>query len=526
VSATSNALLGILGAVDEEIKKSNLEVPEGLSVSKLFKKTQLNALRGMALSSKKVSGGYLNTSFIDLGGANNGVFSIFKGKGGEWSAYEFAPSGSDLLFEFDINVDNIKDITLEMLEGVEDPIKAQWVDVMKKESVFKFISNGVHVRAAFVGRIGDTQNYQDTGTLEEEKMDYVVRIEGANKFLNIFQKVIDKFERIERKNGYTYYFFDSKDVVPYFSYEIKNTCIVVNESEDELLYGNNLDFIEECLGEGKKIKIFEEGSLEKKIPYTEDVDKVMSNLVFRSINEAILPELMAAKSGYVYTISLVKDGLLSKSLTPIPGEGQGLDMFSSNTYLAIIGTSAVVSPIAVREMARFRANSALKNGKKIYAGIRDYADNRNGQTPGLIEDSRNSNTLLGELLSSNSLIDKELFYVKGVSDFIEKTDLAKHMNKNVKLSNKENIFGYVAGLNLNKLSTKTPILITPFKKEEDQYSIDLEAFGNQIVIVYSDGSGAIYKVPENKIDKSKLDDTDGNLYKSEEVYDDAGKHFK
>ena len=76
------------------------------------------------------------------------------------------------------------------------------------------------------------------------------------------------------------------------------------------------------------------------------------------------------------------------------------------------------------------------------------------------------------------------------------------------MSQGENGFGCVEGVNLVTMPGSTPLLITPLKKDGDQVSLDLESMGGQVVIIFCDGSGLTFNANDEHLLK---DETSGRI---------------
>jgi len=480
----ANSFLGnIMHEADRELAEGELSLPKGVSISKLFKKSQLDKVRSVASSSKKVDGGYLNKLFVDLGGARDGAFSVFKGMGKEWSAYEFAPSGTDYIQEFDLNIEDLRETLDYILDGVDEEfasmVKDTFEKAVDKQQALKMTVGGVHFRVALIGKM-DRKNRVN---LEEEidfpSGDVAVRIEGLNEWLKIIDKELKKNTDVKSINGYTYY--TPKDIPPTpEGVPALSPKLVVNESKNEVWMSIRSEFLEECLGSGKKLKDDPEfAELKKELPehgnilgylshevikeldsmykgklggqirkglkqdasYPDPFEEMVSKMLLNSVSSHVFPMLLSSKSGFVATTSINKDGILMMSKTPLPNQGQ----FIAMPTVALPILSTVASPIILRQHSRSKASLALNNSKDIYVGIRSYAFSREGDTPGKLNDPRSANKILRELFEANEVYDEKPFFVSGVEGFKEGDGNFSGLNA---LAPGENVFAYVPGSNI------------------------------------------------------------------------------
>lgn len=551
VSMDIDFFMGILRETEEATYNAKPEL-KGLTptLSESISKTKLDQIVSMGSSVKKVEGGWLNKEFYDLNGTQDGVFSIFKGMGGAWAAYEYAPAGTDFVQEMDFNVENIRETLSLMLKGTDPKMKGK-VDEAIEEALrqtpqLSVLLDGMHVRWSMALKLDDTQKIAPGEGIEFPNVDMVYRIEGLVPVFMKFESELPPLFKMEEKAGLKYYTLKD-ELPPQPGVPAISPVFVVDEAKNQIWASLRTGFLEECMGAGPKLKdepefknlmkdLSESGNMFYYVSHDVLVrvkeiydgnmgdmvksqarkevskeaggqDEALHALSFieKIVEQKIFPTLLKSKGGYAYTVDLNQDGLLASSRTPIPLKGS----YGNSSLMAvpaIASLAAISSPIIIRQIARSRATTALSNGKDIYVGLRVYAFEHGGKCPGKSGDERSSNEILRELFKAGSVQDEKPFYVKGVPNAFEGDG---DISDDEALSMGENIWAYAPGANITNDYAHRPLLVAPLKYDDDGKVIaDASVFGGQLIVVCTDGSAVVVNI-DPKTGEAR--DDDGNL---------------
>jgi len=555
VSMDVDFFMGLLREAEEATFNAKPEL-KGMTptLSESISKTKLDQIVSMGTSVKKVEGGWLNKEFYDLNGTQDGVFSMFKGMGGAWAAYEYAPAGTDFVQEMDFNVENIRETLSLMLKGTDPEMKSK-VDGAIEEALrqtpqLNILLDGMHVRWSMALKLDDTQKIAPGEGIEFPNIDMVYRIEGLVPVFMKFESELPPLFKMEEKAGLKYYTLKD-ELPPQPGVPAISPVFVVDEAKNQIWASLRTGFLEECMGAGPKLKdeaefknlmkdLSESGNMFYYVSHdvlarvkgiydgnmgdmaksqarkeASGQDEALHALSFleKIVEQKIFPTLLKSKGGYAYTVDLNQDGLLVSSRTPIPLKGS-YGNSSLMTVPAIASLAAISSPIIIRQIARARATTALNNGKDIYMSIREFAFRRGGKCPGTAGDERSSNEILRELFAAGSVQDEKPFYVKGVPNAFEGDG---DISGDEALSMGENIWAYVPGVNITNDYANKPLLVALLKYDDDGKVIaDASVFGGQLVVVRVDGSAVMVnidpKTGEGHGDDGNLVFKDGHVY--------------
>ena len=540
VSLETDFVMDMFGSIESTLL-SKSPMPKGLSVVEMVKKARLDRVVATATSVRKVEGGWKNKTFYDLGGTQDGIFKLFKGTGSEWSAYSFAPSGTDFVQEYDLNIENVRESFEYMIAGVDENAKEQLVAMFEakvsQEQQMAMFLDGMHARVSFIAKMDDGQKITAPQGIEFPNVDIALKVDGMFKLFKQFEGQLSAVMKKESKNGYVYY-TPKREVEQAPGVPTMSPALVVDEQSGTLWASLRTDFLEQCLGDGPKLKddsefkglmkdmsdngnlfmyvshqvvqqaqelykgkVGEEMKKQMEQNSNSPADQAVAELMMKAIDDRVFPTLLKSKGGYAYTLDLNKDGLLISSRTPIPMKNS----YGNSSWMMVPALAAISSPIIIRQIARARGTTAISNAKDIYVALIEYAVNKGGKAP-IAGEGASANAHLRLLFTSGVCQDEKPFFVKGVEGF-------RLPDENIQgaeaLAAGENIWAYVPGRSLTDDPANTPLMMAPFTRSFDgTWQFDRDAFGNQLVVLRTDGSAILVDVSE---DNGALYDEEGNL---------------
>lgn len=503
------------------------EAPEELKLRDLFAKSKLGYLQAVSASSKKVGDGWVNKAFYDLAGEKGGLFSVFKGRGKEWGAYDFAPAGADLVVEFDLNVENLRE-TLEHLTSSLKPqdrgqLLSMFDGTVKGDSQLEIVAAGLHPRVCLVGELDRNHYVAPEEEIQLPNANFMLRVEGMTQLWEHIEPKLLRMSKKSERDGLVIYSLEKYEVNQKGNLPAFTPAFVLDKKADSIYFSTRIEYLEQALaskdklGAVKEVKsllenLSDSGNILSYVSHDllsaieelynspigremqyEAVDnprdaheKAMAAYALKLVDRKIIPALLKAKSGYVMTLDLNDDGILMTSKTPMAMKGS----WASSSILAVPIAGAIITPVIPKQIARSRATQAVNNAKDIYVCMRDYAFARGGETPDAGE-NKSSNEHFRILFETGAIRDEKPFYVKGI-------EWAREGDENIDgeqaLAKGENIFGYFPGANITNDSANTPLLIAPLKKVDGIIQLDPKPFGGQAVLLTTDGSVQIFYV--------------------------------
>ena len=168
--------------------------------------------------------------------------------------------------------------------------------------------------------------------------------------------------------------------------------------------------------------------------------------------------------------------------------------------IAIIALLAGLStPIIMRQLQKARGTTALNNAKDIHIGVREHALNNQGA----VIFGTNSTQAFQLLLTSGVIIDEKPFFVKGVPLTVGHVG-DEDGTLDPTTGAKENIFSLAVAtatspINIVADSPNTPMILCPVQDTTAGVITSLTFdnwFGDQAVVITSDGSGVIYPLDD------------------------------
>lgn len=490
-----------------------------------------NHLKSSAVSTKHVGDGWVNKQFYDLDGFNKGVFTLFKGRGKEWAVYDYAPSGTDIALEFDLNVEQLQGLFDEFVgllpKDERKEVQRQMFGVKNNPLMQKIMADGLHTRASVIIKLDDEKTIEPEKGVKVPNIDAAVRVEGMVWLFDKYKEMIAQTSKVETKNGLTYYTPPSELPVPFLQDAPLSPVVVVDSKNDYIWISAREPFLDDCLDGSAKLKddaefkslmshlsnsgnfygflsqdLFQraqgliQGSVGQKLRQeaksnaSSAQDLKIANALLDFMEKDVFGALVKSEGGFAMTMDLNTDGILFSSKTPMPLKQQGL----YGKISMVSALAAISSPIIIRQIARSRGTQAINNGKDIYIGLREYAFENGGKIPNAGE-GKSANEHFRILFDKNKMYDESPFYIQGVDGAFEPDEL---IGEGDTLDFGENVFGYFPGANIIRDSANRPVLIAPFTSKDGKLELDEKAFGNQCVIVTVDGAAYALDIQDGK----------------------------
>lgn len=117
--------------ITEEAKKEGEDV-DGKAILNVLGLSDINSY---AMSSEKDGTEWKNLMFLENGGSDKGIFSLMGKKGADFSAPNMCPTGSDLVFQMDLDLRTVEDLIRNIMKVGNAPKdeSQDFEDTMKEE---------------------------------------------------------------------------------------------------------------------------------------------------------------------------------------------------------------------------------------------------------------------------------------------------------------------------------------------------------------------------------------------------------
>jgi len=257
-------------------------IPENMNAQDLFRIMGLNSLKNIGSSAKEIDNAWLNHSYLENGGNDKGILSLFGKKNQEPVAAKFLPAGTDIALQLQLNLKQLAPMLIDLgkitgEKSIAENLNAKipQTDISPAEMLAKLdttISIGLDINTDESGR------KHPLGVLADANA--VVRIDGLTWLWDkVEDQVIENAEApmnktVDPATGVTRYTL-SKDMQPKMMGYLPE--VIIDKKNDQIWITTKPSFYELCLKKENKLI----NSVEYKAA-TENLPKTANSMFYLS----------------------------------------------------------------------------------------------------------------------------------------------------------------------------------------------------------------------------------------------------
>lgn len=524
----------IRGLADEE----RVKLPSKFSVANIMGELEVDQIKAIGSSSKKVDRGWINKIFVDTAGKDGGLLGLYKHKVEQWNSPSIAPDTADYVLEQSLNLEQLFDL----LDYAAKLTGKDYDEVLQKalshqpqtadETISKMLEN-YELRASYILELDQAHSIKQKGGSSVPNAELAICIEGGATIWQFFAEDIEKDSLIEEKDGLRYVKAEKQYTLHEALPQI-HPMFVVDQKKDRLWFVLRQPYFEKLQNANKLMTDQNYQKLAEDMPqvgfsyayaspelldvlakfYTkEQMRSLYATFELTGIKgaEGVAAQVIDFLADDVFAkFGSMKNGMLSTSV--IKNEGiysVNIDVYANKglpslshavIQYAIIGMAG--STQLDKQVKRSRMTKAINNAKDCYISIRDYHFEHN--KPLELKEGDSANDVLRQLLTHGYAYDERMFSLPVRECFIEADE---NMQGNQALAKGELGYAYCPGPTVMDSPANRPLLMTPLTKKEGKIVADPNVYNGQAIVLRTDGSCAAFPVNE----KGEIVTEEGNL---------------
>jgi len=326
-------------------RDSGEDIPAELDMKKLVDTLGLGDIKAMAQSSKYQNNAWLNKSYLETGSSSKGIFSLFGGPAKPFTVTQFAPAGTDLAMQIQLDLTKVENMamTIANLVGENDKVKtAMSTEIPDLKMTPSQLLAKLNVTLNVAVDL-DGNNRMEMGPMKVGRPEVIGRIDGLAWAWDIVgDQIIEgselPFEKSVKGNVISYSLAD--EVRPHM--ENYSPTIVVDKGSNQVWVCSDKKVLAASRGNGPKLAdsqefkatwkgLPQEGNSmfyiskelvnEIKSQYDALADQEAFGDDFkkaRPLIDEVIKDLTKCKTGYGAAISREDRGILLANKAPLP----------------------------------------------------------------------------------------------------------------------------------------------------------------------------------------------------------------
>ena len=370
-----NQMMEYVDLILEVARNNGEKIPTNLKSKQIMNHLGLADLKAFAHSSTFKQNRWLNKSYLQTGPQTNGIFSILGDGGKEFALPQFAPAGTDLAVQLQLDLTQMESMVLKLADsfGKIREARAIFTDATPESDdddpgAFKLIRllKKTKMTAHLVVDLREGNDTIPMGPLKMKRPDVAIRIDNMNWLWDMFEKDLMEgsklpFKKSKEGNNFKYTLDDN--LRPHMQ-QFLPSIYIDNDNKYIWLFSDS-SFMKTCLSDGDKLKnsaefkaafadlpkkgnsmayiskglLTEFNDLYNKLALSDEVDKEFRNA--RPLIDRIIKDITKSDTGYATVISKDSLGIEISGTAPTSAPVSGMlalvsfSLFSSAPELKV-----------------------------------------------------------------------------------------------------------------------------------------------------------------------------------------------
>lgn len=324
-------------------EEGNKKMPENFDAEKMLKEMGLDQVVAYGRSAKHEGDHWVSKMYVQTGGSNKGILSLLGGKAQPFTVTQFAPSGTDLAVEMNMDLRQVSSMIKLMSDMPKCKYTARMMEGMSKQLpsgiTAEELMNQLNMKVSIAAKLDD--EVREVCPKFEEytfpKIHSCIRIDRADLIWQQIKPMAGFMMKMEKQEDGSMLMTPSRMPKKGFM-KGKKPVILVDEAKNQIWIASSPEFLAECRGDGAKLATDEQFKAITNGTKSGNMLAYMSNqtcMEIRQVKEAkykrskkkkisegmlkqVLDHMTESKNGYVMMIQKGETGTNITLKAPCP----------------------------------------------------------------------------------------------------------------------------------------------------------------------------------------------------------------
>ena len=249
--------------IQTAVKNGNEKVPSDLDAEKMLRELGLDQIFAYGRSAKHAGDHWVNKMYLQTGGSDKGLLSILGNQANPFAVPQFAPTGSDLAIEMNMDMRQVDDMIKLMKDLPQCPKSKKMLEGLTRKLptgiTGEELLNQLNMKMSIAVKLDDNKRVECPIYPEYTfpEMHTCIRLEGADILWKQISPMAGFMMKSEKQEDGTLLMTPHKTPKKGFM-KGKKPVIVIDEANNQIWIASSPEFLAKCRGDGAKLSADEQ----------------------------------------------------------------------------------------------------------------------------------------------------------------------------------------------------------------------------------------------------------------------------